>query len=332
MTMANFPKGFSGGLSLQGMPISMIFATSQASLGNTAKTGVYWVDSINGLDGNPGTYQLPLATVGRGFALASPYDVIVMKPGHVETIISATAASSLWSVANVSVIGLGNGSARPTFTYTTAATATIVPSANNISVQNVLFVANFADVAAAFTTTTAKDFQIIGCEFRDTSAILNFLSVVKTATTDNAADGLTLQSNKQISAGLTANTAVLDLRANLDRLTVGGTLGGVPAGNWIQSLVAGNSGLIFQNTTTKVLTTVDISWNTLNFVGANAATGGLLITTATTHTGVVQRNYWTGARAAASALPVTASSGLKFYENYYQTAADKSGILLPANV
>lgn len=332
MTMANFPKGFSGGLSLQGMPVSMIFATSQASLGNTAKTGVYWVDSVNGLDGNPGTYQLPLATVGRAFALAASMDVIVLKPGHAETIINATAASCLWSVANVSVIGLGNGAARPTFTYTTAATATIIPSANNISVQNCLFVANFADVAAAFTPSTAKDFQVINCEFRDTDATHNFLSVVKTGTTDAAADGLTLKANKQISAGLTANTAFLDLRANLDRLTIGGAMDGPSAGNWIQSLVAGNSGLIYQATTTKVLTTVDISYNTLNFVGANAATGGLLITTATTHTGVIQRNYWTGARAAASAIIVTASSGFKFYENYYQTAADKSGILIPANV
>jgi hypothetical protein len=332
MTMANFPKGFSGGLSLQGMPVAMIFATSQASLGNTAKTGVYWVDSVNGLDGNPGTYQLPLATIGRAFALCAAYDVIVLKPGHAETITNATAASCLWSVANVSVIGLGNGSARPTFTYTTAATATIVPSANNISVQNCLFVANFADIAAAFTLTTAKDFQVIGNEFRDTSAALNFLATVKISTTDAAADGLTLQSNKQISAGTTANTAFVDLRANVDRLTIGGTLGGIPAGNWIQSLVAANSALIYQATTTKVLTSVDISYNTCNFVGANAATGVLLITTATTHTGVIQKNYVTGARAAATAIIVTASSGFKFYENYYQTAADKSGILNPANV
>jgi hypothetical protein len=47
---------------------------------------------------------------------------------------------------------------------------------------------------------------------------------------------------------------------------------------------------------------------------------------------VIQRNFVIGARAAASAIMVTASSGFKFFENYYQTAADKSGILIPANV
>lgn len=332
MPFSSFPKGFSNGITIQGLPMANIYATSQAALTSTGKSGIYWVDSNNGTDGNSGTYSAPLATIGRAFALASAYDIIMLKPGHAETVINATAASSLWSVANVSVIGLGVGAGRPTFTYTTAATAALVPSANNISVTNCLFVANFADVAAAFTPTTAKDFQVINCEFRDTDATHNFLATIKGSATSAANDGLTIAGCKQISSGLTTNTAFLDLRGDIDRLTIGGYASGPAGGNWIQSLVAGNSGLIYQATTTKVITSADISWNTCNFTGANAATGALLITTASTMTGIIQRNFVWGARAAASAVLVTGSSGFKFYENYYQTAADKSGILNPANV
>lgn len=318
---ANFPKGFSGGLTLQGLPIAMIYSTSQASLGNTGNTGIWWVDNTNGLDGNPGTYQIPLKTLARAVALAKENDIIVLKPGHAETISTATALSL--SVANLTVLGIGEGSARPTFTLGTVVGATVNVTAANVTVRNVLFVANFLDIAAAFTTTSAAGLTIDQCEFRDTSAVLNFLAVVKTSTTDGAASGLTLSNSKQISLGTTANTAVLDLRANVDRLTV--------VNNVIRSLVAGNSALIYQATTTKVLTNVLIDKNSLNFVGADAATGVLLITTATTHTGMISNNFVTGARAVATAVLVTASSGFKFMENFYQSVADKSGILLPAN-
>lgn len=322
MPMSNFPNGFGQGIQIQGFPTMAAYSTS-AGPGNVTNPGIWWVDSVNGANGGDGSYYSPLASVA--YALSSrvkAYDIVCVKPGHTEAVIAAGTIAC--TVAGVTVYGFGVGGNRPTFTWTTAATAAITVSAANVVWQNCLFIANFADIAGAFTTTTAKDFNLVGCEFRDTSASLNFLATVKTSTTDNDADGLTLRDCQQISAGLTANTAVVDLRANLDRLSI--------VNNWIQSLVAGNSGLIYQATTTKVLTTADISWNTLNFIGANAATGGLLITTATTHTGLIQRNFWTGARAAASAIIVTASSGFKFMENYYQTAADKSGILIPANV
>lgn len=391
----NYPNGFAYGLTVRGMPLLQAQPGQAFWLSNSS---VVERGCSAGADSNPGTYQKPFSTLqgavnamqAKGGAPGGG-DILFIKPGHAETVSSSTALNLSYS--DLAIIGLGAGTNRPKFTLDTAATSTIGVTGDGISIQNCQFIANFADIAAAFThsqasvtasfsngvmtvsavgsgtlsvgnklsatglnqntvilqqltgttggtgtyqvsgaqtlasttvTTVTKYFDVDSCYFFDTSAVLNFLSTVKLSTTDNASDGLTLNNNWQNSKGLTANTAFVDLRANVDALQI--------TQNNIQSLVAGNSGLIYQATTTKVLTNVLVDRNTCNFVGANAATGGLLITTATTHSGMFSRNFWTGARAAATAIIVTASSGFKFMENYYQTAADKSGILIPANV
>lgn len=318
--LSSFPNGFTGGVAIRGLPMFPSFATS-AGPGNVTTPGVWYVDSVNGAAGNEGTMYSPLSTVASAITKGKAQDLILCAPNHAETLTTATSMSM--SKAGVKVIGLGIGTARATFTYTTAATATIAVTAANVAFVNCKFVANFADIAGAFTTTTAKFLTLVDCEFVDTDATHNFLAIVSTAVTDNAADGLTLINVKQVSAGLTANTAVLDLKANVADLTV--------KNSYFQSLVAGNSGFIYQATTTKVITNAQVDRNMFNFVGANAATGALLITTATTHSGLFSNNYVFSARAVASAVLITASSGFKFAENYFQSVADKSGILLPVN-
>ncbi len=98
---------------------------------------------------------------------AARNDVIFVAEGHAENISSATGL--LLSKSGVSIIGLGNGSLRPTFTLDTANTSTIAVSANNIMVKNIIFVGNFLAIASLFTLTTAADFQLLNCEVRDTA-------------------------------------------------------------------------------------------------------------------------------------------------------------------
>src|SRR5256885_14553955 len=88
--LANFPKGFSGGVSIQGLPVLTTYATS-AGPANTINSGVYWVDSVYGNDsvgggGLGGTYVNPLKTVARAIALAKANDIIMIKPNHTESI------------------------------------------------------------------------------------------------------------------------------------------------------------------------------------------------------------------------------------------------------
>lgn len=152
-SITNFPNGFAYGLSLRGLPLF------QSNPGQ-----VYWVSNnanlipgvVGGADGNPGTFQRPFATLQRAIDLCDHQtgDVIMIKPGHMETISSATAL--LLNKNGIAIIGLGSGCCRPTFTLNTATTANIPVRSGGISIQNCLFQANFAAIVSLFTGATAS--------------------------------------------------------------------------------------------------------------------------------------------------------------------------------
>jgi hypothetical protein len=179
---SNYPGGFNN-VTIRGVPIT------QSHPGQ-----VYWVSNatptlpgqIGGSNGNPGTFNAPFGTLE--FAVtsctANRGDIIFIKPGHAETISSATALA--FDVAGVAIVGLGAGTKRPTFTLDTAATTTIAVSADNVSISNCRFIGNFLSITSAFTVAAAAYFTIDNCSFTDTSAILGFLSAVKTTVSTNS--------------------------------------------------------------------------------------------------------------------------------------------------
>lgn len=396
----NFPQGFAYGVSVRGLPLTqaqpgeIFFLDNSVVLNNQQKPGS---------NGNRGTFLDPFGTLdyavnncvqGRG-------DTIFVGTGHAETISSATATKLACN--GVAVIGLGTGSRRPRFTLDTATSATIQLRAGNMSIQNCIFLANFADIASYFTgvgasvtasvaagtapsasspgagsvmtvtvvgsgtlypgaslqgtgfttgtfilsqltgttggvgtyqlnssftfasgtvTSGSHDFSIDSCEFRDLSSVLNSLSVVTSTSIDNGMNGLSLTNSRVFGLGTTALTAPFTLAGNIDRFTV--------SNNFIANPIAANSALIYLPTTTKTLTRTNIFGNQCVFIGANAATGLLMITTATTNTGQIANNFVNGARAIASAVLVTANSGFQYYQNFYNVTADASGVILPA--
>lgn len=387
-SISNFPQGFANGLSVRGMPLLQMQPGQVFFLGNGP---VLNPNQKVGADGNRGTFLDPFATldyaVNTGCSQARG-DIVFVLPGHAETI--STAAIATLRTAGVAIVGLGGGSNRPTFTFTAAA-GNIPLSASNMSIQNCLFVANFADVVSAFTgqggsftasiatttltvtvvgsgtvypgatvmgtgippgtiilnqltgttggvgtytvnisqtfasgtiTTGGKNFAIDACEFRDLSSSLNFLTAYTSSAIDGGSDGLAVTNSQGFGLGATALTAFLTLAGNIDRFTL--------QGNYIANALAANSAVILLPTTTKVITRALIDKNTCVLVAANAATGTMLITTATTNTGVVSNNYVNGLRAIATGLLVTAGSGFHFYQNFYHLTADVSGVILPA--
>jgi len=145
----NFPMGFAYGVNIRGMPLlqmqpGQVFWVNSAAGGNPGQSAA--------ADGNPGTYNNQMASVlaclqnrcqqGRG-------DIIVVGPGHRESI--SDAATLILGCNGVAIIGLGAGGLRPRFTFTTATTANIPLRASNMSIQNCIFEANFADIASFFT-------------------------------------------------------------------------------------------------------------------------------------------------------------------------------------
>lgn len=295
-------------------PVAKIFfvvKSDDASLGDYQENFPVDSDGVNRVHTTLSA-ALSNCVAGRG-------DVIMIAPGHSESISSATALTI--SVSGVTIIGMGYGTLRPTYTLDTAATATINVTAACVRFQNCIFVANYADIAACFSITTAKSFHLVECEFRDTSSVLNFLAIVDTNTTSNAADGLSIVRCEWFGLGATNNTCVVKMDGTNDRLRV--------LDSYFAHAATTGAGLM-PIATGKVVTNAQIKNNVFNFVGATGLTVGTLITTdGSTNSGIIDGNRVFSLDATSEIL-VTASSGFKFGVNYSSAVADKSGYIVPA--
>ena len=174
---SSYPNGFANGVSIRGVSVL-----------NQHGGNVFWCDSGAGGDGNPGTYSQPFKTLDYavGRCTASNGDMIMVKPGHVETVIAA--AGLALDVAGISIIGLGTGTLRPTVNFTTATTADMDVDAANITVQNFVFTGGI-DALAGPIDINSNDFALIDCVTRDvTGQTTDFI------VTDANADGLLIKN------------------------------------------------------------------------------------------------------------------------------------------
>jgi hypothetical protein len=155
--MTNYPNGFAQGVSVRGLPLLQTNAGNVFFLGNSR---ILRSGGVVSSDTNPGTLTKPLRTLSAALTACTQGagDIIMVLPGHREAISSATVAAL--NVAGVAIVGLGYGSSRPTFVFDTATTANLPLRAANMSIQNCVFVANFAAVAsyitAAYATATTS--------------------------------------------------------------------------------------------------------------------------------------------------------------------------------
>lgn len=245
-------------------------------------------------------------------------DVVLVAPGHTETVSSASAITL--DISGVTIIGLGEGTLKPTFTLDTAATATFGVSANDITIENIVFSANYADIVKVFDVSTAKNFTIKNCDFKATATNMNFLSIVDTNTTNNAADGLTVQGCSWIEPD-TATLSFFDVDADVDQLTF--------EGNYL-NLGVNTSDLpaVAIVATGKDLSNARVVGNEV--IRLNDA-NPLLITadTTTANTGIVADNKVRHLDVAAELL-VTAGTNFGVFDNKATAAVDASGYLVPA--
>lgn len=182
--MSNFPNGFTSGVTIRDIPITIAHPGK-----------VFWVNNssvlpdkgVGGSDGNPGTYLRPFSTVDYaiGRCKASRGDIIMVMPGHAESLAGASAITS--DVAGVAIVGLGAGSLRPTFTFTATASTWVV-SAANCSFANIILQAGIADVVTAMSLTGAADgtsFEHIESYEGAAAGTYNFVDVITLATGAN---------------------------------------------------------------------------------------------------------------------------------------------------
>ena len=315
---SNYPGGFNN-VTIRGVPIT------QSHPGQ-----VYWVSNatptlpgqVGGSDGNPGTFNAPFGTLEYAVSscTANRGDIIFIKPGHAETISSATALA--FDVAGVAIVGLGAGTKRPTFTLGTAATTTIAVSADNVSISNCRFIGNYLSITSAFTVAAAAYFTIDNCSFTDTSAILGFLSAVKTTVSTNS-DFLQVSNCFIKSDATTKSVAPIVVLNTMTGLTL--------TDNLVVQTVAQNNVSQFLSHAALVMTAALITGNKVYSVNTDSATGAFLVTTsATTGSGIIQNNVVRGLDTAAALMITAAAVQYGLFNNLYIGDVGFSGFVLPA--
>ena len=270
---------------------------------------VRYVDSGSGSDSasNGLTKDAPFASIDYavGQMTANNGDLIIVMPGHAETV-SAAAGLDL-DVAGITIVGIGDGSDTPTVTFDTADTADVDVDAANITVENIHFIAGFADVAAAIDVN-ADDFTLRRCRFTE-GTNLNFLVCVQDAAAGGS-DRITIEDCHAICPD-NANTHFVNFAGTgtghrIRRNTL--------IGDW-GTMCVGGAG---------VITYCEI---THNVIMNEASDNDSCINVAATATGIIAHNSACGAAAQANGITTGNCAAI---ENYYGVhTEDLSAILDP---
>mgnify|MGYP003134294594 CR=1 FL=1 len=257
----------------------------------------------------------PLATLDAaiGKCTASNGDHILVSEGHSETY--STAAALTLDVAGVTIVGLGRGNQRPTFTLDTATTSDIDVTAADVAIKNCIFSANYADIVELFDLSAAG-FTLIDCVIRDTAASMNFVDVIKTTTTNNECDRLTIVRCKYFSPD-TGNDAFIEVGGDLDELTI--------VDSYIRMGVA-NSEAVIAVATGKDLTNCYVVNNSIYRI--NTAGDILVDSDTSNNTGIFAFNLIGHGDTASEAL--IDADGVRVFENLGTAVDTAQGYLVPA--
>ncbi len=178
LEVAGVPTIGANGLPLTGSPGRYIFV--QSARGQNAATNGQADNPVASID-----FAVGMCTANRG-------DTIVVMQGHAETLSSAGAITC--DVAGINIIGLGTGTDRPELTFSSSAAASVLITAANVQIANIVGIAgvdaltNPFHVQAAGCTIGSAQFGPV--EWQDTSS--GALQAVRVVLTTAAADNLRL--------------------------------------------------------------------------------------------------------------------------------------------
>lgn len=179
----NFRNAFPGGVTLRGVQ-----AFVSSALGKVAGGKVFFVSSVTGSDGNAGTDTTkPFATLAKAVSLcrANKGDVIYLMAKHAETVASAAAIDI--NKGGITIIGLGEGADRPTFTFSATA-STITVTAASVTVRNIITKPSIDSVVSPIVVSAAD--VTLDYEHQDASATVESVRAILTTA---AADRLNVR-------------------------------------------------------------------------------------------------------------------------------------------
>lgn len=234
-------------------------------------TGMYFfVDS-----GNPklnlGTINQPFATIDGAInkCVAGRGDVIIVGPGHSESIVSAT--SLVPDIAGVQIVGLGVGNNRPQLTFDNTA-ARILFSADNVKMSNIIFMCSLAAVVSA-VTVTGENVEILDCEWNLDATGVEFLQMLDLDTADYAkiigckfvAENIAgCNTGIRIDASPGAEIKNCTLRGDYTTAAISGNAGTAATSDDIEI-----SGCVVENLDTTAGLTIDVHDDTTGIISDN---------------------------------------------------------------
>jgi hypothetical protein len=306
-TISNFPQGFGAGIALRNVPVFETFG------GN-----VFWVNSARGSNGGKGTRERPFATLDYaiGRCSANNGDVILVAPNHAETVTGASGITA--DVAGITIVGLGTYNQRPRFLMDGGTTVSMVVSAADVTVRNLVFSSGHADIVVCI------DVQAAGCwldqlEFDENTTNEDWLTPIKsTSTTDNTADGLKITNCRWVQASA-SGLEFVELNADVKGAVVYGTY----------VVHEGTASPLVLCATGKDLKNCFVAWN---FLSHKATSGNLFITNDTAspnNSGIIAHNRVRHADVTG-AHAMGAVGGCGFFDNLSTSVDNLSGFVLPA--
>lgn len=278
----------------------------------------WYVDSNHSLKsdaaGSGQSPDAPFATIGYATATAataSNGDLVIVAPGHAETVVGAGGIAM--SKIGVKVRGNGSGRNRPVISYTTSAAASVDISAASCSIENVTFKVLGVDAVTAAVNVTAADVSLKNCEFELADATNQAVLGVLTSA---LADRLVIDDcffHGSADAGTTAAVKI-----------VGGD-GVQVKNNTFQGAYSASVGAVQQATTTT--TNFLLSNNLINNLTASSTKAAVFTASST---GIISRNQ---VQILSGAAPFTGVAMAMIGNSYASTiATDTSASNISASI
>jgi hypothetical protein len=274
-----------------------------------APNNVFFVQSTHSNAGDSSgkgqTPDAPFATIDYaiGQCEADKGDLIIVLPGHVETVTGAAGVAL--DVAGVTIVGIGRGRQRPKVNFTTATAASFDVTAARCAVENVYFKCGI-DAQTALLNVQAADFTLRGCEIEHADATSQATDVILGNAT---ADRLLIEDCRIFGSTDAGTSSAISLVGGNDVVIRNNTV----VGNYHAS-----NGVI-KNATTDCLRLL-IDGNTV-INGTASSTKAVVLTS--TSTGMIRNNR---VGILSGTAPFTFAAGY-WMGNYYAAAVATAGTL-----
>ena len=266
----------------------------------------WYVDSA-ATGGDGATPAAAKTTLAGALALALSGDRIFIAPGHAETV--SAAAYLTWSQSGITVIGLGNGSNRPTFTFSATASQIIISGSNNV-LSNIRVTSSIDEVVLMFSIT-GSNVILDRVDHFETASAQTIAFAAFTTGTDCAVQNCNHYQATAAAAAQLWITATSNTRFRLSN------------NNLMLALQDGATCCVFRFVT---CTNVLVERNTVKMTGYTANLLSVALALNTT-TGMSNDNRY----GADVALVTTINDlpGVRHNEDYCCLTVDKNGILDP---